>query len=101
MESYNAVRCRKECGAEIGYTAKLDWRKVMDYRNMQKDNKFQFVRAEEESGDILGETYGEGNRRRKKRFCKSCCKLFLPKCLEWRKTKYLWTGTRIPWASIL
>ncbi len=67
MESYNAVRCRKECGAEIGYTAKLDWRKVMDYRNMQKDNKFQFVRAEEESGDILGETYGEGNREEKEK----------------------------------
>lgn len=67
MESYNAVRCRKECGAEIGYTAKLDWRKVMDYRNMQKDNKFQFVREEEESGDIFGEIYGEGNREEKEK----------------------------------
>ncbi len=67
MEGRKAVRCRKECGTDIGYTAKLDWQKVLGYRNMQKDKKFRLVKEEEESRDIFGEVYKEGNAEEKEK----------------------------------
>lgn len=67
MESRKAIQFRKECGTEIGYTAKLDWQKVLDCRNMQRDNKFRRVKEEEESKDIFGEAYREGNEEEKEK----------------------------------
>lgn len=67
MESSEAIQCRKKCKTNIGYTAKLDWHKILDYRNRKKDNKFRWVREEEESEVILGEAYREGNAEEKEK----------------------------------
>lgn len=67
MESGRAIRYMKECGESVGYTAELDWRKTLDYRNMKKDRKFQWIREAEEDTDIFGEAWQMENEEEKEK----------------------------------